>query len=155
MLNIRFGAVEDTIYYVDGFFDSDYEDEWLEDPLVQEMIQDVDNSKVLSPHCIESPLLGQIPPTKLSGGVKALILMLKTEEEVWATACGDNCAKWITRIAEMKNLTICLEHFMSFGNNHFPFRDVKSGIVYDDYFDAVIARCGNYNDYESGNADES
>lgn len=44
---------------------------------------------------------------------------------------------------------------MSFGNNYFPFRDVKSGIVYDDYFDAVIARCGNYNDYEGGNADES
>lgn len=38
MLNIRFGAVENTIYYVDEFFDSDYEDEWLEAPLVQEKI---------------------------------------------------------------------------------------------------------------------
>lgn len=119
MLNIRFGAVDDTITYVDGFFDSDYEDEWLEDPLVQEMILDIDKSKVISPDCITSPVFGQIPPTRLSGGVKALILMLKTDEEIWATACGDNCAKWITRIAQLKDLTICLEHFMDFGDNHF------------------------------------
>ena len=155
MLNIRFSAVEDTIFYVDDFFNSDYEESWLEDPFVQEMILDVDKSKVLSPNCIESPILGQIPPTKLSGGVKALILMLKTDEEVWATACGDNCAKWITKIAEMKDLTICLEHFMNFGDNHFPFRDVKTGVVYDDYFDAVISRNGNYNDHVNISADGS
>lgn len=144
MLNIRFGATDSTITYVDGFFNSDYEDEWLLDPLVQEMVLDVDKSKVLSPNCIESPIFGQIPPTKLSGGVKALILMLKTDEEIWATACGDNCAKWITKIAEMKNLTICLEHFMSFEDNHFPFRDVDTGKVHNDYFDAIIDKNGIY-----------
>lgn len=83
----------------------------------------------------------------MPGGVKALILMLKTDEEIWATACGDNCAKWIIKIAEMKELTICLEHFMSFGDNHFPFRDARTGEVHPDYFDAIIARNGNYNDY--------
>lgn len=148
MLNIRFGAVDDTITYVDGFFDSDYEDEWLEDPLVQEMILDIDKSKVTSPDCITSPVFGQIPPTWLSGSVKALILMLKTDEEIWATACGDNCAKWITRIAQLKDLTICLEHFMDFGDNHFSFRDVKTGKLCEDYFDAVIERKYKYNDYE-------
>lgn len=144
MLSIRFGATDSTITYVDGFFNSDYEDEWLLDDFVQEMIFDIDKSKIISSSCIESPIFGQIPPTKLSGGVKALILMLKTDEEIYATACGDNCAKWITKIAEIKDLTICLEHFMSFENNHFPFKDADTGEIYNDYFDAIIDKNGKY-----------
>ncbi len=148
MLSIRFGATDSTVRYVDGFFNSDYEEEWLEDAFVKEMILDVDKSAVLSPHCIQSPILGQIPPTELSGGVKALILMLKTDEEIWATACGDNCAKWILKIAEMKDLTICLEHFMDFGDDdHFAFMDARTGELHEDYWQAIIERKGNYNDY--------
>lgn len=58
------------------------------------MVLDVDKSEVLSPYCIQSPVLGQIPPTGLSGRVKALIMALKTDWEIWATACGNNCAKY-------------------------------------------------------------
>ena len=28
--------------------------------------------------------------------------------------CGDNCAKWILRIAEKKDLTVYLQHIMHF-----------------------------------------
>lgn len=139
MLNIRFGSTENTITDVDNYFDFEYEDEWLEDPLVKEMILDVDKSEVLDSGVIKSPVLGLIPPTELSGGVKALILMLKTDEEIWATACGDNCSKWITKIAEMKELTISLEHFLDFGNNNFSFRDVNTGEVYENYFRQVVS----------------
>ena len=34
-----------------------------------------------------------------------------------ASACGDNCAKWILRIACKKNLTINLHHIMDFGKD--------------------------------------
>ena len=52
------------------------------------MILDIDKSKVISANCIESPILGQITPRLLSGGVKALILMYKEPQlELWATAC--------------------------------------------------------------------
>ncbi len=44
---------------------------------VKEMIRAVDKSEVLSSHAIESPVLGIIPTSKLSGGVKALILVYK------------------------------------------------------------------------------
>lgn len=44
MLNIRFGATDSTVTYVDGFFNSDYEDEWLLDPFVQGMVLDIDKS---------------------------------------------------------------------------------------------------------------
>lgn len=115
MLKISFNATENTLKGIDTYFNFNYLDEWFEDDLVKQMIEDVDKSKVLSPNCIESPVLGQIPPTKLSGGVKALILMLKQPElEIWATACGDNCAKWIVEISKIHTISIVLEHFMQF-----------------------------------------
>ena len=106
MLSIRWGTTEDTVELVESVFDNNYEEEWLDDPLVKEMVLDVDKSEILSPYCIQSPVLGQIPPTGLSGGVKALIMALKTDWEIWATACGNNCAKWFLEIGKRKDLTI-------------------------------------------------
>ncbi|WP_443596452.1 DUF4869 domain-containing protein [Agathobacter sp.] len=89
MLSITFRKSDNVLIYVDNFFDMNYEDEWLDDPFVQKMILDVDKSKLLTHSAIESHVLGIISPTKLSGGVKALILMLKgCDRIVWATACG-------------------------------------------------------------------
>lgn len=118
MLNIYFNNSEDTLYDVDNYFNFNYDDEWLEDELVKKMILDVDKSIVKSANCIESPVLGQIAPEKLSGGVKALILMYKEpDRKYWATACGDNCAKWILKIAEINDLDIVLEHIMEFNTD--------------------------------------
>ncbi|MCD8325622.1 MAG: DUF4869 domain-containing protein [Lachnospiraceae bacterium] len=98
-----------------SYFDHVYEDEWILDPLVKEMILDVDLSTVISAHVIESPVLGAITPKELSGGVKVLILMLKDDSFVYNMSnCGDNCAKWILKIAEQKDLTVYLQHIMRF-----------------------------------------
>lgn len=98
-----------------SYFDNVYEDEWLEDAFVREMIQDVDNSTVISPHIIESPILGAIPPKELSGGVKVLILMLKDDSFVYNLSnCGNNCAKWVLKIARQKDLTVYLQHMIRF-----------------------------------------
>lgn len=51
-----------------SYFDNVYEDEWLEDEFVKEMIQAVDHSSVINAHIIESPVLGAITPRELSGG---------------------------------------------------------------------------------------
>ena len=60
-------------------------------------------------------------PKELSGGVKTLILMaFDDSNKVFnASACGDNCAKWIFRIGERKDLTINLRHIMDFGTEQF------------------------------------
>ena len=82
------------------------------------MIKDVDNSDVLSGECINSPVLGQILPERLSGGVKTLLLMLNEPDKIFnASTCGDNCAKWILEIGKLKDLTINLRHMMSFGKD--------------------------------------
>ena len=98
-----------------SYFDNVYEDEWIEDPFVKEMIQDVDSSTVISAHIIESPSLGPITPKELSGGVKVLILMLKDDSFVYnLTNCGNNCAKWVLKIAEQKDLTVYLQYMIRF-----------------------------------------
>ena len=116
MLTIIYGDAENSIYNTSVYFKNSYESEWLETDLAKEMIKDVDDSEVLSGECINSPVLGQIPPERLSGGVKTLLLILNEPEKVFnASTCGDNCAKWILEIGKMNDVTINLRHMMSFG----------------------------------------
>ena len=62
---------------------------------------DVDRPTVLGPRVIDSPVLGGISPRELSGGVKTLMDIYKVPEKIFnASACGDNCAKWILKIGE-------------------------------------------------------
>ena len=49
-----------------------------------------------------------------------------------ASACGDNCAKWILKIGREKDLTINLRHLMDFGNNEFELKILNTGdMVYN------------------------
>lgn len=116
MLNIVFGDTPNSIYHPPTYFDNQYEDDWITNPLSVKMIKDIDKSEVKSPHLIESPVLGPISPKEISGGVKTLILMAfdETGSIFNASSCGDNCAKWIVEIGRKKDLTINLHHVMDF-----------------------------------------
>ena len=77
--------------------------ERIEDYFVKDMIRDVNSSTVISAHIIDSPVFGAITPKELSGGIKVLTLMLKDGSFVYNMSnCGNNCAKWILKIAEKK-----------------------------------------------------
>ena len=119
MLSIYLGEMDQAIYYPPVYFDNQYEDEWITDKLSMEMIKDVDKSEVIGPHLIESPVLGPISVKEISGGVKTLILMAfdQSGKIFNASACGDNCAKWILEIGKRQDLTINLRHIMSFGTD--------------------------------------
>lgn len=120
MLNIFYGDMQGMIYNTSVYFKNMYDRQWLEDEQVKAMIADVDNSLVLSNGAIDSPVLGIIPPTSLSGGVKTLILIDKIPEKIFnASNCGDNCAKWLLKIAEEKDITVNLRHLMNFGEGEF------------------------------------
>ena len=93
-------------------------------------IQDVDHSTVLDSGVIDSPVLGKIPPVQLSGGVKTLILIANEPEKVFnASTCGDNCAKWLLKIAENRDVTINLRHLMDFGNGTFTIRILNTNQI--------------------------
>ena len=131
MLNIYLGEMEQAIYYPPAYFDNQYEDEWITEPLSVEMIKDVDRSEVISSHLIESPVLGPISVKEISGGVKTLILLAfdQSGKVFNASACGDNCAKWILQIGKEKDLTINLSHLMDFGAGEFEIRILNSGDI--------------------------
>ena len=134
MLSIYFGQMDEAIYYPPVYFDNQYEDGWITELLTIEMIKDVDKSEVVSPHLIESPVLGPISVKEISGGVKTLILMAfdETGKVFNASACGDNCAKWILEIGKRKDLTINLRHIMNFGKEDFEIKILNTGeMVYN------------------------
>ena len=57
MLNIYYGDMKEAVYNTSAYFKYDYEDSWIVDPFVKEMIQDVDKSTVLDSGVIDSPVL--------------------------------------------------------------------------------------------------
>ena len=138
MLKIWYYSGTEYMKDAQSYFDNVYEDERIEDSFVKEMILDVDSSTVISSHIIDSPILGAITPKELSGGVKVLILMLKDDSFVYnASNCGDNCAKWILKIGQEKDLTINLNHIMNFGEDSFEAKILNTGEVVHDMLDFI------------------
>ncbi len=130
MLSIFYGDMPEAVYNTASYFKYDYEDEWITDPFVREMILDVDKSTVLDSGVIDSPVLGKIPPLGLSGGVKTLILVKFHASKIFnASTCGDNCARWLLKIAEKEDRTINLRHLMRFGNEPFTIRILNTGQI--------------------------
>lgn len=131
MLKVYIGELENEIYNPDMYFNNQYEDEWITDELAKAMIADIDKSAVISSHVIDSPVLGAITPKELSGGVKTLLLLaFDTSGHVFnGSVCGDNCAKWILRLAENKDITITLHHGMRFGPGPFEIKILNNSKI--------------------------
>lgn len=134
MLNIYLGEMKEAIYHPPTYFDNRYEDEWITAPLSVEMIKDIDQSEVVSERLIQSPVLGPISVKEISGGVKTLILMaFDNSGRIFnASVCGNDCAKWILKIAKQKELTINLRHIMDFGKDKFEIKILNTDQIIHD-----------------------
>lgn len=142
MLSIYFGdGLDGVIMNPDVFFNNQYEPSWISQELSKKMILDVDKSEVLSEYCIMSPVLGQIPPQMLSGGVKTLMLMENRPDKVFnASYCGDNCAKWVQEIGRRHDVTIRLGYPMEFDDT-IEFKCVNNGEIvrgYENYVYSIL-----------------
>lgn len=105
MVSVFFGLDADAITAVDIYFNNVFHKEWLDDLIVRDMIKSIDNSVVLSNQCIQSPVLGQIPPERLSGGVKTCIMLLKMNDFVPdLIVCGPNCQSWLSKVFAIKEV---------------------------------------------------
>ncbi len=108
------------------------------------MIKDIDKSDVAGARVIDSPVLGSVSVKEPSGGVKKLILMLFDESgKIFnASACSDNCAKWIYEISEHKDLTIALHHIMDFSSceefSAYTINTDKQVNSYKEYLDSAF-----------------
>lgn len=130
MLNVYFGDMPGAIFNTAVYFKNTYRDSWITNPLSVQMIKDVDKSDVVSESVIESPVLGSITPLALSGGVKTLMLVKFDRKHVFnASTCGDNCAKWLLKIAEKRRVVINLHHVMDFGKGPFKIKVLNNGKI--------------------------
>ena len=133
MLSIYVGDYQGKNYIEnpDLFFDNTYEEEWLEENRSKEMVKDVDRSDLIGANLVISPVLGSIPVVRLSGGVKTLILIDHDPEHVYnVSACGDNCAGWLLKMGQEKDILIRLGHIMHFGeSDSFSIRIANTGDI--------------------------
>lgn len=144
MLKIVFGDVENVIYNTSVFFKNQYREEWILSQKGMSMIQDIDDSKVLGNAAIESPVMGIIAPERLSGGVKTLLLIDNMPEKLFnASNCGDNCASWLLRIGEEKDVLINLRHIMDFGDDEFEIQIMNTNTIVHN-MDELVRIAGRY-----------
>lgn len=130
MLHIFYGDMPEAVFNTEVFFKNSYADEWIVDELSKQMIADVDKSEVLGTGVIDSPVLGKIAPERLSGGVKTLMLVKFMPEMVFnASTCGNNCAKWLLKIAEGEDRTVNLRNIMNFGEEPFEVKVLNTDRV--------------------------
>ena len=144
MLSVFFGEMPEAVYNTNVYFQNQYKDRWITKPLSREMILDIDKSEVISENLIQSPVLGAISPSQLSGGVKTLILMANDKSHVFnASTCGDNCAKWILQLGAKEKLIINLRHLMDFGPGEFKIKVLNTGKVVKNMSE-LVAEAGQF-----------
>ena len=110
MLKFYYGKDYDKIQ-IPGYFDNNYMDEWFYEDLTKRIVKEIDNSEVVGPHLIQSPVLGAISPKDLSGGAKGLILMafdpdLRDVKRWHGAQFGDNCWRMMMEIAANRDYDI-------------------------------------------------
>lgn len=69
---------------------------WINDPVCDEMVRDIDKTEHIKDFVYQSPYLGAIPPERLSGGVKGLIMIYKGDNicrTFMTSIFGENCVE--------------------------------------------------------------
>lgn len=144
MLSIYFGDMPDAIYNTSVYFNNTYQDRWITKELSREIIKDIDRSEVIDAQTIKSPIFGNMSPRKLSGGTKTLLLIANDSKKVFnASTCGDNCAKWILKMAEGTKVVINLRHLMDFGKGEFKIKILNTGKIVKN-MDELVWEAGEF-----------
>lgn len=139
MLKIFYGNMDEAIYNTSVYFDNTYDDDWFNQDFTKNVIKSIDKGTVLGPNCIETKALGPIPPTKLAGGTKTILLIKNDSSKIFnASTCGDNCAPWILKIAKEKDITINLHHIMDFGKGNFKITILNNGVEVHNMAELVV-----------------
>ena len=136
MLTITFKdlPMEKILHHPPLAFKSLFSSEWFDSDLVKQMVKDIDKTDVINCYTLLSPILGQIPPERLSTGVKGLIMMCcdETARSYYfiSSRYGQNCYKWIFILSTM--LDIKLMHNSYF---HVPIDELPTDREYKVYFE--------------------
>lgn len=121
MIYIAYGVINQKTaprYYIhdmDGYFDGYFEDSWMKNDIAKRAISEIDKSELIAPKVIESPILGQIPYTWISGGSKIIIMMNIAPDVIYdGDNLGDNCWPLFLELGKTKDIAISLSYFPQF-----------------------------------------
>lgn len=99
-------------------FDTRFQDNWLLNDYVENIIKNLDNSEVIGNRAIQSPVLGVISPDWLSATCKNIIMMYYNEPMIFASSLiGNSAAPFIEQISEQHNIHVYMNHLFRFVNN--------------------------------------
>ena len=71
-------------------------------------------------------------------------MILKEPEKVFnASNCGDNCASWLLRMGNERDVTINLRHIMDFGDEPFEIYVLNDNVVVTDMME-LLKTAGRY-----------
>lgn len=115
------------------------------------MVMDIDKTEVFIRNgkpFFDSPVFSNIQPIDLSGGVKSLILLYKSEElkEYFfkSSLFGENCFPWVFQIAKKKDVKLYSCSFFPLPDNNYNYG----------YGDRLVQEYGDY-DYTALNLDNN
>ena len=118
MLKIIIGHHKNEIYNTDVYYENQYLPEWTMSEFAQKVIKNVDCSEVVGPDEIKNELFGIFKSTELSAGAKTLLLLYNQPKKIFNISnCGENCVPYILEITKSQEITVCLHHFMDFGDD--------------------------------------
>lgn len=131
MLTLKFGSIDKAFLSGDSYFDAWVDESVIETDFGKEVIGQIEKGIVHSSQCIVIPVIGGIPPERLSGSTKTLLTLYSDNSKVFnLSALGDNCFKLLAHLAEMKDIRLCTD----------TFRDMYSKGFYGDI---LIENSGN------------
>lgn len=113
MLKLYYGEIKDVKYTGDGWFENQLGTEYLETDFSKSVIKRIDKSDVYDRNLIVSPVLGGIPPERLSGGSKALICIKYSDWIFSITAMGENCYPILAEIAKEKAILMTCDRALA------------------------------------------
>lgn len=139
MMSISWGLTDECHYYIDAEFEEIVEMDWFDDPLVKEILADIDNCIIEGLRCVDldDPKI-KFPIDELSTGSKGLIMLLKLDYDtfrIYGSAFGDNCTKWLLKIAKSRDFILELCHDMNFPEDDFEGFSLMQNRKYNDYED--------------------
>ena len=120
MINVIFGRENSdrSRFVLDSrtWFRKNKKPEWFEDDFVKRFLKDVDGSEVLFEEALKDYRGRGISTDKISSGCKTLCdLYYCNDNSIFnGSMMGDNCIPFIMEIAENKDFTMVLEHYMDF-----------------------------------------
>lgn len=137
MLKIGYGHPEGIYFFIDSEFEELIEIEWLNDPFNQRVLRDIDGCFYNGVAMQDIKLGYSFPVFDISTGAKALMIVNALPEiEIWGTIFGDNCTDLLLELAEHKDVTIYLQHFLKFTPEKFrafSLVQTRQYVDYDDY----------------------